>query len=128
VSVEENNGGLVRFPTWDNLPEFLSLARGPKMFIHIEAPTFAFSIVYIHRDIVLAKCVGHKGLFTYKMSGDGYYAELQVRADLFGYVKLELDRNIVEIDATTAGLTWKTWVGYTGIFLDKLRSIFLGRL
>ena len=125
VSVEENSGGLVRFPTWDNLPEFLSLARGPKMFIHIEAPTLAFSIVYIHRDIVLAKCVGHKGLFTYKMSGDGYYAELQVRADLFGYVKLELDRNIVEIDATTAGLTWKTWVGYTGIFLDKLRSMFL---
>jgi hypothetical protein len=89
VWIEEENGSLVRFPTWDRVDDFLSRPRYPPKFLHIEAITLTLSIVYLHRDTVLANCRLLANFFgTYLMEKDGYYAEIQVEKDLSIYLRL----------------------------------------
>jgi hypothetical protein len=127
VWIEEENGSLVRFPTWDRVDDFLSRPRCPPQFLHIEANTLALSIVYLHINTILANC-HRRTIFLEEdvMEKDGYYAEFQVEKDSSIYFEIKLDRKLEDVDLTDAELLGKSWAGFVGISLDgsiKNRSL-----
>jgi Heterokaryon incompatibility protein (HET) len=117
IWVEEGDKSLVRFPNWDNLSAFLSQPRRQARFLHIEADTLTFPVVYLDNDTIQPLSWGYTSRVNVVQAG--YYDQFEVRDGCFVYYKLHLDRDIDDIELTTLSSREKSQHSFVGIALDK---------
>jgi hypothetical protein len=93
VWIEDDDGTLLSFPRPEHLQYFLARDYCKNRFIHIEAITILFSVVYLQRDSILSSIPKEDPFYlAYKIEKDGYYAKFKTDKDTFVYARVNWDQ------------------------------------
>jgi hypothetical protein len=121
VWIEDDDGSLLRFPGGpENLQPFLSSRDYCKnRFVHIEAITFRFSVIYLQRDLILSTVPeGDYKWVASSMGKDGYYAKFPAGKNTFIYAEVYWDQRERDFQQTIGKV-------FTGILVGQGNDGFI---
>jgi hypothetical protein len=121
VWIEDEDGKLRHFPTFETLNPFPTWNQRNNKYIHIEAPTIQCSRVYLRRDLALSNASdrSRQSLGNF-IKEDGYYIKLQVDDETAVFAKLHSDLSLkVFQDACRE----PTETALTGLLLGKQSTL-----
>jgi Heterokaryon incompatibility protein (HET) len=93
VWIEDDDGSLLTFPSSERLGSFLKRDYCKNRFIHIEALTIQFSVVYLRKESILSRLPKRaRKSFASWMERDGYYAMFHASDGTIIYARVHLDQ------------------------------------
>ena len=126
IWLESDDNNIVRFPSWDYLPDFLSGYQSDATFLHIVAPVIFCPIVHLNREYVLRSSSGADWFLEhYGIERDGCYVEFQLDKDTILYERLYLDQNIANLGLSDKDSIGRYKTAYTGIIFEGSRNGFV---
>jgi hypothetical protein len=105
VLIEDDDGTLLSFPRPENFQYLLAQDHCKNTFIHIEAITISFSVVYLQRDLILSTVPEKEYTwFASRIPKYGYYAKFPAEKDTFIYVGVNWDQREQDIGKVFIGI------------------------